>query len=156
MFADRYVTADFSGAPTKWQVFTPPEDIAVKAIRSWFVFYNDPVFTDIEMRIYSYKSTVRQLLYSSDVNRAKADILTTNDYAHKDIFTTFSQTPFLKGGDSYALVPWINGYTGDESSHVAWTKNFSELVYEHSVTLDGVTDLYAAPYYFTLIGAKIL
>jgi hypothetical protein len=155
VYADRYVTADFSGAPTKWQAFTPPNDIALKAIRSWFVFFNNPSMTDIRMRIYSFKgSTVRQLLHTSDENLTKAEILTEN-YGHRDIYCGFTNAPYLKGGDTYALVPWITGYTGDADSHVAWTKNFPTLVYDHTPDLNGVTDLYDCPYDFTIIGANL-
>lgn len=156
VYGDRFETADFSGDPAQFQVLVFDSDIALKAIRSWFIFFNDPSFTSISMRIYSFKNSIPyQLLFESDVNLTKAEIL-TEDNACRDIYFTFTNAPFLKAGESYAMVPWIDGYTGDSSSHVAWKRAFPDPVYTHAETLADTTLLARYPFDLTVIGGELL
>lgn len=155
VYGNRFDTADFSGAPVKWQPFTLDHDHAVRVIRSGFVIFNDPAFTAIKMRIYSYKNnTPYQMLYETDVNLSKAEILSL-DNGVRNVYFKFSEAPYLKAGETYALVPWITGYTGDESAHVAWKVEYPNLVYDHADTVGGVDSLYSCPYEFSILGARL-
>jgi hypothetical protein len=155
VYGDRFLTADFAGTPQKWQPFTLDYDHAIRVIRSWFVIYNDPVFTAIKMRIYSYKNNEPyQMLYETDVNLLKAEIH-TNDHGFRNLYFEFSEAPYLKAGETYALVPWVTGYTGDADSHIAWGVNFPRLIYDHADTVTGVEDLYSCPFEFTMLGARL-
>lgn len=156
VWGERLVTADFTSTPTYYQKFTPTESIALKAIRAWLVFFNTPTFTSIAFRIYSLRDgALASLLYTSDVNASKSNF-TANAYGVLEGYYSFSSPPFLKGGDTYGLVLWINGYTGDENSHIAWVKRFPDLVYDNEQSVTDMNSIASnAPYDFTMVFSEL-
>lgn len=136
VFGARFETADFTGDPVHFQCFTPAKTLALKAIQSWFVLYNNPTFAGLKMKIYSVKNSIPyQLLWTSDENIADADVLLTYDNGIKALYFGFSTPPYLRGGDTYAIVPAFTSYTGTESAHIAWKKTLGDKVYTHFESL---------------------
>lgn len=154
VFGERIETADMS-AP--FRVYMPVEfnsDFLLKAIRTWFVIYNDPVFTSIEMRIYSNRSNAPGKLITTSSNvQLKADVH-TEDNAAKGIYFEWDTPKSFEAGDRYYLVPFINGYTGTEASHIAWVKAWPHAVYTTGLSND-YESLGIDPYHVAFIGAKL-
>lgn len=152
VFGNRFLTADFGGAPVHYQCFSPTEDMFLKAVQSWFIFYNNPTWTTLGMKIYSVKNSIPyQALYTADTNTASADWLQTYHNAVRAGYFAFSSPPPLKGGDIYALVPTFASYTGDQTAHIGWRKAFPKKIYDHYVALNGADDVNNYPFDFTLI-----
>lgn len=152
-WAERFVTADFSGSPVHYQKVTPTNSIALKSIRSRFVVYNTPAMTSLGLRIYSNaNSAPGTLLYTSSTTWTKNQI-TTLAHGAREIYFEFS-APHLIGGNSYYLVPWITGYTGNESSHIGWVKAFPDPTYVTGLTIEA-RSVSVLPYSFGIIGATL-
>lgn len=122
-FGEVLLTADASNL----RVFQPvvsDSSISFIANRTWFIFYNNPVFTSMSMDIYtnSPDDTPEALYASSSNSWLKADILTAAN-AVKSMNFNFDNLN-LKAGERYHLLVRIAGYTGTNSSHIAWYKNF--------------------------------
>lgn len=122
-FGEVLLTADASNL----RVFQPvvsDSSISFIANRTWFIFYNNPVFTSMSMDIYtnSPDDTPEALYASSSNSWLKADILTAANAA-KSMNFNFDNLN-LKAGERYHLLVRIAGYTGTNSSHIAWYKNF--------------------------------
>lgn len=153
-WAERFVTADFSGTPVHYQSLKPTDSIALKAIRSRFVIYNSPTFTTLSMRVYSgVSSAPGALLHTFDTTWTKAQI-TSYANAAMEIYFEFTNPRHFHSGDTYYFVPWITGYTGDENSHVGWIKAFPDPAYTTGLTVNPTT-IAALPYNIGIIGATL-
>lgn len=155
--AERIETADMIAPFRVFQKFIPNpvllKDIRLKAIRTWFVIYNNPSFTSIEMRLYSIRSDAPFKLLATSNTILKADIHTLS-HACKEIGFEFEDAIALEAQREYIIVPYINGYTGTTSSHIAWRKAYEDIVYTEGVDLEYV-NLLVRPYQMALIGERI-
>jgi hypothetical protein len=52
---------------------------------------------------------------------------------------------------TYHFVPWISGYTGDSSAHIAWVKAFPDPTYETGLTVNQIK-IATLPYKIAFIG----
>lgn len=122
-FGEVLLTADGTGFRV-YQPVVSDESINIVAIRSWFIFYNNPVFTTLSMEIYTNSpDDTPEALYATSTNPwPKADLLTAAN-AVKSMNFDFNSVN-LKAGERYHLLVRIAGYTGTNSSHIAWYKNF--------------------------------
>lgn len=173
VYGDSITTGESLGSGnqiSKSQAITIPRDSLVLAIRSWFIFFNNPLFTDISLRLYSLNTTQSVMtlgtpppLVAQSAVRLKSSIFRTNysltplvDFncgsACREIYFEFNAPKGvpLKGGDSYFIVPILSGYTGDASSHVAWRRGWftGEQVYAANPTYE---KLAVAPFVVSLI-----
>jgi hypothetical protein len=151
VYGESLKTADFSGSPVFSQKFTMPQKEVLKAIRTWVVLFNTPVFTNLSLRIYSnVGGSPGQLLWTADTTWTRAQIA-TEAYALKEIYFEFVNPLFL-GQDTYHAVLWASGYTGDDSSHVAWVRTWPDILNNYTPTLEGIA---TAPFKISLIGAPL-
>lgn len=152
-WAEQLFTSHFSGSPVFFQPVRFNRDLILHGVRSTVNFYNNPTLTSLEMRVYTYKSqTPRQLIVTSSVQLKSACITEAN--GARDIPFFFSPRHSFIGGDWYAFVLWANGYTGDETSHIAWMKDFPDPVNPTGLTL-GMEDIAGAPFRLSFIGANL-
>jgi hypothetical protein len=87
----------------------------MRAALLWLVFFNDPTFTSLSLKVYN--SNLTQLIATSTA-RLKADLFTEN-YAVKQVYFEFGDLPLFK--DTYNLVLSASGYSGASSSkHIGW------------------------------------
>ncbi len=157
LWGEPFLTADFSSTPVKYQPFKVEDNFLLKACRSYFILYNSAAFTSIQMRIYSnapLTSTPSQLLFTSSTSRTKAQLFPANTNGFKETFFEFSTYPNLKSGETYHFVPWISGYTGDASSHVAWVRDFPDPVNRTNLTVE-TKNLAVFPFRVYAIGADL-
>lgn len=154
-YANRFETSDFAGAPLIYQPFTLPRDTRVKALRTWFVFYNNPVFDSLTMRIYgSNNGVIGDLLTTFDKVWTLSEI-TTFDYASLEIWFDFTNEFWLSGGVEYFLAPDFDSPSFSSSSHVSWVKGFPDpntTTFGEDVLLTNLNNL---PYYIAFISDEI-
>lgn len=153
VYGNRFVTADFSGSPVHYQSFTVPKLTKVKAISSWFVIYNSPVFTTFSMRIYANQNSLpTDLLYTLSKTFVLSDLLTTHPYGLKEVRFDNTLPIWLHADTTYHLVPWISGATLTAASHISWVKGYPDPNTTNSVPTrpDKIATL---PYYMAMIGA---
>lgn len=148
-------TADFGGAPVRYMpiIFrNDGENFVLKAIKTWLIVYNNPSFTSFEMRIYSSRNSAPgDLLHTSSNVQTKASIHTLAN-ACKEIYFDFNKPVFDKD-DTYYLVLWGNGYTGDATAHVAWKKSYPDPNY--TTGLSDTKSLGKWPYDIAVFGADL-
>jgi len=86
------------------------ENTIVKSIRTWVIVFNDPTFTNISMKIYAQDSNtgspddVGVLLHTSVNSFTKAEILTTEDNAAKELYFNFNTPTFVKDIDYFIVM----------------------------------------------------
>jgi hypothetical protein len=154
VWGEQFSTSDFSGSPVFFQPVKFPRDLVLHGVRTTIIVYDDPALTSLEVRLYSYKSNAIKQLITTSAVQTKASIISL-DAGIRDIPFTFSTRPSLSAGDWYAFVLWANGYTGSDSSHISWMKDFPD-----PTNPTGLTNIYEErvsilPYRMSFIGADL-
>lgn len=152
VFAERLETADFSGSPSHSATAVFTDNIALKAVRTWVVIFNSPVFTQLEMRVYSNRGTSADILLHTFTKTWTLSEITDQPYAVREIYFDATNALPLNGGDTYHFVLWATGYTGTASSHIGWVRTLDDPPYG-GYTPD-MKDLNQAPFRMAYIGAK--
>lgn len=151
VFGNQLLTSDFSGSPINSQPVKFNTNTVLRGMRTWLIFYNDPVLTSAQMKIYSNRNgSPGQLLFTSTNTLTKSEIITLENGV-KEIYFDFDYIP-MKDLETYQFALWLNGYTGTASSHVAWMKGWPDPVYRTGYT-PTFTNLLYAPYQMYFIGA---
>lgn len=132
------------------------DNYIIRAIRTWIIVYNDPVFTNLNMKFYSNEvvsavNTPKKLLTTSTDVRTKAEIHTL-PYAVKEIYFTFDNFP-VQGNTYYNLVINGTGYVPTGSSYLAWMKGFPDPVYASNY-VPALETIPLAPYQLYAIGGR--
>jgi hypothetical protein len=143
-------TAEMAAA-TVYQTLTMPAvgNKLLKAATAGVIFYNDPAFVNLHMRLYTSGGT----LLATSAAWAKADILTL-DHAYKSIGFTFTSPFPLTAGSSYRFALYATGYTGDASTHISWRHAYPDPQYREGLTLEAANgDNH--PLELSVIGADI-
>lgn len=145
-------TSDLSGTRV-YQPYKPNKNIVIIGCRVWIVVYNDPSFTDLNMKIYSNDSddAPEALLATSTDVRTKSEIITDTNGV-KEIYFNFNNFGMQKN-DTYNFVLNGSGYTGSSSSHLAWMRGYPDPV--HRPNGFGYVDLAVAPFALYTIGADL-
>ncbi len=153
VYADDLVNADFAGAPIQYQPFSLPRLTKVKAASTFMLFYNDPVFTEMKMRIYSDKNgSAADQLFEFDNSFVPGDILLTESYGMKEIRFEFDIPKWLAKDTTYHLVPYFSGASFTLSSYVSWIRAWPDLNTDSPYSLD-FYNLHLQPYWISIIGA---
>lgn len=155
VFADNWETGELTNT-NKFQTLQFGDDIILRAIRTWIVVINDPVFTSLNMKLYSNElisgdNTPKQLIATSTNSLTKAEIHTLANGV-KEIYFEFNYIP-VNGSTLYNLVINGAGYTPTENSSLAWMKAFPDPVYSGGYTPTMETLPYA-PYQLYAIGGR--
>lgn len=153
VWGETLYTADLASGINIFQPVIPNSNIILKAIRCWFIGYNNPAYTDLYMTIYSNNTgSPKTLLHTSTNRLAKATIASENNWI-KEVYFEFDNVN-LRSADTYHFVPRATAYTGTDNSHIAWRKGWPDPVYRTNVGAD-FEDLISNPYCLYLIGAEI-
>lgn len=153
VFGDPWETGELENK-TKFVTIEFGSNKIIRAIRTWVIVYNDPVFTNLNMKIYSNEvvssdNTPKKLLATSTNTLTKAEIITL-DNGVKEIYFEFDDFPVV-GADKYNLVINGAGYAPTGSSHLAWRKAFPDPVYSGGFT-PSIERMMYAPYEVYAIG----
>jgi len=156
VYGDDLTSGDLTGV-TKFQPVTFGQDLVLRAVRTWVIVYNDPVFTSLNMKIYSNDNssgshTPKKLLATSTNVQLKASVHTEAN-AVKELWFEFDY-PVFNGADIYNIVINGVGYSPTPTSHLAWMKGFPNPVYSTGYTPSMITLPYA-PYELYFIGAEL-
>jgi len=141
--ATYYNDSDLTDTTVK-QSMTFDTAVILKAVRIWLIFYNDPTFTSLNMKIYSESLA---LLHTSTNSQVKADLL-TDDYGVKETYFEFANVNLAKDTPYYFVLN-ASGYTGaSESTHIAWRNTYPDQYYPVTPALDGLNlDVYPLTIY---------
>lgn len=150
-FGEILLTAD-AIAPTYYQMFTPEENMVLRAVRSFVIQYNNPTYTDFLLKLYSNNAGVPRAVIASSTNSwTKAAAFASNNSGVKEFYFDFDDV-MLRGGETYHLALQATGYTGSDSSHLAWKHSFPDPAYAQGVD-KSYEGLLTSPYDIVLIGA---
>jgi len=131
----------------------PNSNRVLRALRTWFIFYNAPVFTQLRLRIYEDQNgSAGKLIATSSNYFAPADCF-TDPYAHKGLYFEFGDIS-IKSTNWYHILPYATGYTGNDSTHIAWSKGFPDPEYTTGLTID-FESMHVMPYRLSLVGAPL-
>lgn len=150
-YGDVLYTADFAAAD-KAQKIVLDEDYYVLACRPWLIFFNNPTFDSLLMKLYSERDGAPGDLLFTSSSLSKADIIAEAN-GLKELYFEFN-APFgvpIQGGRNYYISLSGSGYVGDDSSHIAWKKAFPDCPVDTDQELDYAKVL-VAPRQLTLIG----
>lgn len=152
VWGDDFTSADFTGV-SKFQTFRPNKDIILKNIRTWFIFINDPIVTDISLKIYSNEvrsgdNTPVELIATS-IAKPKSELITLENGVKETGFE-FANTVSLGANTWYNVVVNGTGYTPSDTSYVCWKKAFPDPVYTTNFVAS-FEKLAKAPYQMYLI-----
>ncbi len=153
MIGKPILTADLPNAV--FQRFRhPTKHVLVAGIQVPILLYNDPVFTNLELRIYSDSASSPKKLIATSTNVwTKAQLLEVQDHAIKFVGFSFDGV-FLNSAEYYHLVLYPNGYTGTNASHIAWKSTYPDPQYRTGLTLQAANgDNH--PLEFSIIGETI-
>jgi hypothetical protein len=128
-------------------------NIVLRACRIWLIFYNNPALTNLTMKIYSDdRGVARKLLHSSTTTLTKAQIITLAN-GIKEIYFEFDY-PAFDADDIYHFVLTGTGYTGTDSTHIAWKHAWPDPVYTTGWT-PSLMNLEVAPKAIYFIGSSL-
>jgi len=153
LYGERLTDSYFSGSPAIYQPFNVLRNLKLKAIRSWFIYFNNPSFTSLGARIYNDNGAgaPSDLLYTSTKTWTAADI-TTYDYAAKELYFDFTNPVKLRAGVTYHFVPWVNGSALTSAAHLAWVKGYPDKNTSNGESAE-LANVGNNPFYLALIGA---
>ena len=125
-------TADNAAAiPTVYQKFKPKtfgKYLIFSGASVGLVFYNNPIFTDISLELWSDLSGPTKLIATSTNSYTKASMLLIEDHAYKIAGFSFNDL-FLKYNSHYNLTLRITGYTGHDSSYIGMRQGYPDPQY---------------------------
>lgn len=156
VFGDNFEASDFSSA-AKFQTIKFNKNVIVRAFRTWIIVYNDPVFTNLNMKIYSNDvvsgdNTPKLLLHTSTDVRTKAEIHTLAN-GIKEIYFTFADINF-QANTLYNVVINGTGYAPTLTSYLNWMHGFPDPVCDTDY-IAAMETLSFSPYQVYAIGAEL-
>lgn len=119
-----YNTSEMSDTTVKQEVVFDGYNPILKAVRVELILHGNPVFTSLNMKIYS--STLVLLHTSSP--RLSADLI-ADDYTIVETYFEFANVNLVKG-ETYYFVINATGYSGASgASHIAWKNTYPDPFY---------------------------
>lgn len=156
VWGEKFETGELANT-THFQTVEFNKNVILRAIRMWVIIYDDPVFTDLNCKIYSNDivsgdNSPKKLLHTSTDVRTKAEVHTLASGV-KEIYFTFNDIPMQKN-TKYNIVLNGAGYMPTAGSYIAWVKSWPDPIYRTglTVTTSNVGDL---PYQVYYIGAEL-
>ena len=139
---------------SKYVTFKPNKNLVLRAVRTSFIVYNDPVFTNLNAKIYTAgdNNAPGLLLYTSTDSRTKAEIHTRPN-GDKSTYFTFADIP-LQANTYYNVVVNGQGYIPTANSHLAWRLAFPDPVYRDPLFTYGFSNLNRCPYDLHIIAGE--
>lgn len=153
LYGEVFTTSDWSTTPRVFQPVSFTANTILIAARSWFIFYNDPAFTNLTMEVWTNNAGEPGVLLATSTNTWTKAELITEDHGFKEIYFKFDQLN-MRAGDTYHFCPKLSGYTGTTSTHVAWKKAFPDPVLSSGLTVT-FESLGGSPYAIYFIGGEL-
>ena len=136
VWGDDFTSSDFTGK-AKFQSFRSNKNVILKNVRTWFIFINDPIFTDISLKIYSNEvrngdNTPVELIATS-IAKPKSELITLENGVKETGFEFSDSIPIQKD-TFYNVVINGTGYNPTDTSYICWMKAFPDPVYTTDFT----------------------
>lgn len=151
-FGNVMTTADSTGK-SMYLKFHPTDNIVMRAVRTWYIFYNDPTFTSLTCKLYADQGGAPGGIIETANNTFNKADLYTEDHALVEVYWEFDYVP-LRSGVNYHLVTNCSGYTYDDASHIAWRKGWPDNVYRGGLQLD-YEEIITSPFQLSVIGDEL-
>ncbi len=146
------MTSDMGVKPTAFQAFAPKRNALIKSVRPQIIFFNDPQFTTLAIELWKISGGSLWKKIAESLPRKKSGLI-QDLYAIGHYYFEFETFPSLKKANDYALVLRANGYSGDDSSHIAWVKEADPFM-EHVVSPVEPSQISRAPFSISVIGDR--
>jgi len=129
VWGEWYATADAATTKNFQPVRFPSNQILV-GMQTWVIWYNNPSFTSLSMRIYGDRSGSPGKLYAQSSNvQLKTALPGTLLNRVIQTWFDFPNVP-VREDTQYHWVLQIAGYTGTAASHIAWMHGFPRPIYQ--------------------------
>jgi hypothetical protein len=163
MWGEYYLTADLASATVAPSVIQPvffDTDVLIYGMAAAFAFYNDPAFTALGMSLFSSSGTgygipAQRVAYTNSYAKA---LLLTSTNGFKSVGFTLTQVYKVRANTIIQACPFVTGYTGTSSSHIAWQKAYPDPwrtdINEVEITIDN-TKLATLPFHLSFFGKKL-
>lgn len=146
-------TADGT-SPNKYQKIIPTKNMILRAVRTWVIQLNTPTFTSVGLKLYSNNGGVPGIVIAtSSTTWTKSQLFGVDNHGLTDAYFVFSDIP-LRANETYHLALTVAGYTGSDTSHLAWMHSFPDPTYQTSVDMS-FEGLLVSPYELVLVGAEL-
>lgn len=157
MIGKPLMTADMSGIPTVSQKFNSEalsSDYLLKAVTLGVIFYNDPIFNDIYISIWSDRSGSPQKLISMSETFFKSECLVVENNAFRYLGFSFNSAIPLRAQTPYHIALRASGYTGTDASHIAVKLSYPDPQYGSLITKNAAKGA-QHPFDFSIVSADI-
>jgi len=138
VWGDNWETGELDNTNKYQTLRVNNSNIILRWVRTWVIVINDPVFTDLNMKIYSNEvvsgdNTPKKLLHTSlTPDLTKTQIIALENGV-KEIYFKFNEVPLQKD-TFYNFVVNGDGYVPTASSYLCWMKAFPDPVYSNNFT----------------------
>lgn len=152
VYGNQFTTSDMTGK-SQFLKFNPTKNIVLRAIRTWYVFYNDPTFSDLTCKLYGDQDGEPGALIATASNTFNKADLFSDDYALVEVYWEFNLIP-LRQEINYHFVTNCSGYTYSENSHIAWRKGWPDNVYRTGLDLD-TEEIHTSPFTLAVVADEL-
>lgn len=147
-------TADNTDPPVILQKFNIDNRWALHAARANLIFYGDPAFTSLTMKLYADRgSAAKKLIATSTTTKTKLALMPVEDHGFREVGFEFDDIP-LYPDTSYHMGIVIAGYTGTAASFICWASSWPNPAYQTGITLNQAKGA-IMPLALTLIGSRL-
>lgn len=152
VYGAQLATSDIDGSTRNISLrFRANSNQVIKLFSTWFVFYNSPAFMSLSLKLHNDQNGLPgSFIVESTNSYAPADIFAL-PYSIKGLGFEFDDIAIL-GTAWYHLVPYAVGYTGSDSSHIAWAKGWPDNEYRTNLNIT-YESIGVNPYRLAPIGA---
>lgn len=157
IYARTFETGDLADTE-HFQPIKFPSNMLIRGIRTWIIYYGNPVFSNLKMTVYSHdvlENAPKSIIHTSTNSFNLSDIKETHAYGLKEIYFSFNDFP-VKKDDTYHICLAADSYTHVvDTSFLAWRVAWPDPVYTKNFTVSG-TNFGTAPYMISgVVGALL-
>ena len=153
MIGKPITTAEMGGTTISQRIVTPNKRYLLAGVQAGIVFYGNPSYTNLAMRLYHDSAGSPGALIATSKTYTKSQIQTL---AHAYKFIGFGFDPHIpiQASAAYHLVLYATGYTGNSASHIAWRLSYPDPQFPTGIDLDAAhADNH--PFEMTMVGASL-
>jgi hypothetical protein len=127
------------------------------SVRTWIVLFNEPVFTELKLGIFSDLDSKPGVLLHESSSAQTLDTIqsATSNSCAKEVFFSFEPSPHLKASGFYHLALTGSGYVFNKESFIGHKKAWPDPAYETNADLTDGRVLARLSYDIALIGREI-
>lgn len=153
VYGERMETGDLSGTPRIFQRVNIANTEFIWGFRYWVVAYGAPTLTGLRFELCELNGDGSAgAAISASAKKWNLSQIKAQSASISELYTKFDKPLFLRGGDSYAVVPMADTYTADASNHIALVRAWPDSATGYSTTYQSIM---RAPLKISFIGAGV-